>query len=106
MLAKVLRDSILWHPIKSKGQDFAFSVKYISFLWDIPSRRVSLTNKKHVKLVHKLDSFLSSPRSLATRRECTSLHGSLQHVTFVYKDGCSVLPPLSAFISKFKKDHT
>src|SRR6266481_5779649 len=97
---------ILWHPIESKGQDFAFSVKYIGFLWDIPSRWVSLTDKKCVKLVCKLDSFLSSPRSLVTRWECTSLHGSLQHVTFMYKDGCSVLPPLSAFISKFKKDHT
>ena len=97
---------IPWHPINKKGQDFAPSVKYVGFLWDVSSRQVLLTNKKHTKLLAKLDSFLSSPHLKATHWECASLHGSLQHVTFVYKDSHSVLLPLSAFISKFKNDHT
>ena len=97
---------IPWHPVNKKGQDFPPSVKYVGFLWDISSHQVLLTDKKRTKLLAKLDSFLSSPHLKATHQECASLHSSLQHVTFVYKDGHSVLPPLSAFISKFKNDHT
>ena len=97
---------ILWHPIEKKGQDFAFSVKYVSFLWEISSHQVSLTDKKCAKLLGKLDAFLLLPHLMVSHQECTSLHSSLQHITFVYRDGCSVLPPLSTFISKFRNDHS
>src|SRR5882672_5741378 len=40
---------IPWHPIEKKGQDFASSVKYVGFLWDLEQRRVSLPDKKRVK---------------------------------------------------------
>src|SRR5882724_6407263 len=32
---------------------------------------------------------------------CSSLHGLLQHTTFIFQEGHSTLPPLSSFISKF-----
>lgn len=46
----------------------------------------------------------NSPHSLAllvSHKPCTSLHGPLQHLTFVYQNGCAYLPCLCTFISKF-----
>src|SRR5882724_6494460 len=34
----------------------------------------------------------------------SSLHGSLKHVTFIFREGWSILPPLSLFISRFFND--
>ena len=69
-----------------------------------------LPEKKRIKLLAKLDLFLSTAHSAVTLRECASLHGSLQHITFVFRDGRSTLPPLSSFISKlhnnFARCHT
>jgi len=95
-----------WHPIETKGQDFSSSVKYVGFLWDLERHRVSLPEKKHIKLISKIDTFVSSPSRIVTRKICTSIHGSLQHISFMYKEGCSTLPPLSSFISKFPNDFT
>ena len=80
---------VLWHPIEKKGQDFAFSVKYVGFLRDLDCCRVSLPEKKHMKLLVKINAFLSLASCLVTHCDCASLHGSLQHVTFIYKEGHS-----------------
>ena len=90
-----------WHPIEKKGQDFAFSVKYVGFQWDLEHQRVSLPEKKCMKLLSKLNLFISMAYSTLTRRDCSSLHGSLQHITFIFREGRSTLPPFSSFISKF-----
>ena len=50
---------IPWNPIEKKGQYFTSSVKYVGFLWDLKLCRVSLPDKKHVKLLSKIHSFLS-----------------------------------------------
>jgi len=52
--------------IETKGQYFASSVKYVGFQWDLETRHVSLLEKKQVKILAKIDSFLSlqSPWSL------------------------------------------
>jgi len=39
-----------------------------------------------------------------SRKECMSILGTLQHISFIYKEGHSTLPPLTAFISKFHDD--
>src|SRR5882724_1832226 len=93
-----------WHPIEKKGQDFASMVKYLSFLWDLDLRTVSLLDKKRLKLLIKVNSFLSSSSSTVSQWDCLSLHGLLQHVTFIYKEGFSTLPPLSTFTAKFPND--
>jgi len=93
-----------WHPIEKKGQDFAFSVKYVGFQWDLEHRRVSLLEKKHMKLLSKLNLFISTASSALMHHDCSSLHGSLQHITFIFREGRSTLPPLSSFISKFRND--
>src|SRR5882724_1099181 len=41
---------------------------------------------------------------LITCKECLSIHSMLQHITFVYWDGCAFLPPLSTFLSRFPND--
>jgi len=95
---------IPWHPIEKKGQDFCFSVKYVGFLWDLEHRKVSLPEKKCIKLLSKLDSFISMASSAVSQWDCHSLHGSLQHVTFIFWEGQSTLPRLSSFISKFRNE--
>jgi len=57
---------IPWHPIERKGQDFAFTVKYVGFLWDLEHWRVSLPEKKRLKLLSKLDLFISKGSSSMT----------------------------------------
>ena len=93
-----------WHPIEKKGQDFASSVKYVRFLWDLDHRRVSLPDKKCIKLLAKIDNFLALDSCTVSRRDCTSLHGSLQHITFIFREGRSTLPPISSFVLKFTND--
>jgi len=37
---------IPWHPIETKGQDFASSVKYVGFQWDLETHHVFLTGEE------------------------------------------------------------
>jgi len=57
-----------------------------------------------MKLLAKIDDFLSMDSYPVTCYDCASLHGSLQHLTFIYKEGHSTLPPISYFTSKFPND--
>jgi hypothetical protein len=92
---------IPWHPVLSKGQDFATTFEYSGFDWDLVSKTVSLPDRKRLKKLAKLNIFLESSKSTVNRKDCTSLHGSLQHITVVYRDGQAYLPLLSHFLSKF-----
>ncbi len=49
---------IVWHPITEKGHDFAFETVYVGFLWNLKTRMVSLPDKKRVKYLLKVTSFL------------------------------------------------
>jgi len=75
---------IPWHPISKKGQDFGPTFKYLSFFWNLSDRSVSLPKEKQCRLLLKIDLFMSKPR--VSQKDCASLHGSLQHVSFVYCD--------------------
>src|SRR5882724_10380406 len=76
--------SIPWHLISNKGQDFGPSFKYLGFHWNLAGHSVSLPDEKCCKLVLKLSLFLSKPQ--VSLKDCTSIHGSLQHVSFIYRD--------------------
>src|SRR5882724_7684706 len=76
--------SIPWHPISKKGQDFGPSFKYLSFLWNLSDHSIPLPKEKQHRLLLKIDLFISKPR--VSRKDCTSLHGSLQHLSFIYCD--------------------
>src|SRR5882724_158087 len=96
---------ISWNPISKKGHDFQSSFNYVGFCWDIPSRAVSLSSKKHLRLLAKVITLLSSPPPCMNNKIVTSIHGSLQHIAIVYLQGWSHLAPLSSILSKFPNDH-
>jgi len=93
---------IPWHPLSKKGQDFGSSFTYLSLHWDIASKCVSLPDEKRRRVLLKLALFLGKTR--VCQKECASLHGSLQHVSFVYRDARCALPALSTFLSKFPNE--
>lgn len=103
---------IPWHSITNKGQDFTFMFDYFGFTWSLPrppsdfTCTVSLPDSKCLKLLAKVKAFICLSHFPVNRKSCTSLHGSLQHVTFVYRDGRAYLPRMSTFMSKFKNHFT
>jgi len=95
---------IPWHPINTKGQDFRSTVPYLGFVWDLELHSVSLSPKKRLKYLSKVRSLLHTTNSLVSQKDCMSILGTLQHLSFVYKEGRSTLPPFSAFLAKFPND--
>ena len=97
--------SIPWYPISSKGQDFNSRFKYLGFDWDLSTQTVSLPAKKQQHIITKLTLFLDIAFKTVSQRDCASLHSSLQHIAFVCHEGCSALPALASFLSKFPHVH-
>lgn len=100
-LRRIAPLAIPWHP--DKGQDFDSSFTYIGFFWDIAQKRVSLPEKKRLKFLARIKSFLSSYRA----QQCPlsvlmTIQGSLCHIVFVYPLGQSRLPNLFSFIASFQ----
>jgi hypothetical protein len=85
--------------VSEQGHNFAFETNYSGFVWDLPNKRVSLSDKKRLKHLTKLDNFLSL--STVNEKDVASLHGTLQHISFVYRDGRAYLPALSHMASHF-----
>jgi len=96
---------IPWHPISQKGHDFQHQFSYISFEWDLNTCTISLTTVKWMHLLAKFSTLITPPLQCVNRKTIASIHGSLQHVTLVYHQGRSHLPPLSSFLSKFPNDY-
>jgi len=94
-----------WHPVEIKGQDFAPSVTYVGFLWDIQDQSVLLLTKKWLKYLDKIRAIQSFMKLMVSCKEVMSIHGMLQHITFVYRQGHSSLPPLLEFIAKFPNNY-
>ena len=88
------------HSVTAKGQDFASTVPYISFfmIWTT-AQCPSLPRSTWSTWTR---SWLSKP-SLNPKSHANSAcpYGILWHITFVYRQGWSSLPPLLAFIAKF-----
>lgn len=94
---------ILWHPVTEKGHDFASETEYVGFRWDLDVKTVSLPERKRLKYLTKVTSFLQVALEDRTVKYDTaaSIHGTLQHICFIYREGRSRLPSLSRFVSKF-----
>jgi len=73
-----------WNPVDVKGQDFQSVVPYVGFIWSLDKHTVSLSCKKCLKYATKVAAFLVTINEKATHKECQSLHGMLQHITFIY----------------------
>ncbi|PPQ76790.1 hypothetical protein CVT26_001757 [Gymnopilus dilepis] len=95
---------IPWHPIEEEGNDFAFETDYLGFHWNIAEKTVQLVEKKRMKYLTKLQAFLQKRK--ASKKDVTSIHGTLQHVAFVFRDGRSFLPTLSKFAASFRSKFT
>jgi len=94
------------HPIDIKGMDFNSWVSYVGFTWDLELHTVSLSIKKHLKYLAKICHSLHVDYSSFSQKECMSILGTLQHISFIYKEGCLTLPPFTSFIAKFPNDFT
>src|SRR5882724_11506862 len=92
---------IPWHPLSKKGHNFQSSFSYVGFKWDIDSKIVTISSKKHLCLISKLTSLMSVPHPRVNKKTVASIHGSFQHVTLVYQQGWSHLSALSRFLPKF-----
>nr|GAT50782.1 reverse transcriptase [Mycena chlorophos] len=88
-----------WNDLAVKGHDFAFSTDYVGFHWDIATKRVSLSEKKRTKYLGKVLSVIEAHKVRLPQLQ--SLIGTLQHLCFVYRDGRSRLPALSAAAARF-----
>ena len=75
---------IPWHPIEAKGQDSSSSVTYVGFVWSLDTHSISLSCKKCTKYLAKVQTFIAKSSDKASPKECLSIHGMLQQITFVY----------------------
>ncbi|KAE8180704.1 hypothetical protein CF335_g9162 [Tilletia laevis] len=82
-----------WHP--TKRSEFATTVKYLGFHWDLAAHTVTLPDDKRVHFAERVKSFTTSdPKSLRDVRE---LAGSVQHIAMMARD----LAPHTAEIISF-----
>jgi hypothetical protein len=96
---------IPWHS--SKFSDFAFTVTYLGFVWNLPERSVTLHEQKRLKYLSKLASFathLENNRRI-DKKLAQSINGTLSHICFVYPHGRAYLTGLSAFVAGFENKH-
>lgn len=94
------------HP--EKVQNFGTLITYVGFDWDIANKTVSLPEKKRLKYLGKLQSFLAtySPHGVKLYlKPLESLHGSLMHCTFVIRAGRSYLKATQRFMHTFNGSH-
>lgn len=94
---------IPWH--KDKGQEFGDVFSYVGFEWDLPRKTVSVGDRKRLKNLAKLTSFLEEfSHSQAPKKRVERIVGSLSHLSFVYSRGCSRLPNLYDSLTAYKND--
>jgi hypothetical protein len=96
---------IVWNDLSAKGHDFGYITEYTGFTFDVAKKRVYLSEKKRLKYLGKVSRFLAAASAGKVKLPAVrSIHGTLQHVSFVYRDGRSFLPALNAQISHFPND--
>lgn len=89
-----------WH--KSKGHDFSPVFQFLGFTWSLAETYVTINEEKRIKNKGKVDSFLAMfSDNRAALKDVQKIFGSLSHLTFVYIDMRSFLPPLTVFAASF-----
>ena len=91
---------IPWHNISKKGQDFAPHFDYVGFSWNIIKRSVTVPDEKRLRAIAKPRYILSA--STHSQRDVASIHGTLQHLTFIYRDGHHTLSSITNFSPTFQ----
>ncbi|KAE8226947.1 hypothetical protein CF319_g537 [Tilletia indica] len=88
-----------WHP--TKRSEFATTVKYLGFIWNLEAHTVTLPDDKREHFAEVAKRFTTSePRSLKEVRE---LAGSLQHVAMMARDLAPFTAEIIAFMSAWNR---
>jgi hypothetical protein len=99
----VAEAKVPWHELK--GQPFADDGIYVGFLWDVPSKTVVLLERKCLKYIARLLSFLARyTDSRVPKRELEQIAGCLNHAAFCYPEGRSYLTSLFADMASYTTD--
>ncbi|KAF7300864.1 hypothetical protein MKEN_01312600 [Mycena kentingensis (nom. inval.)] len=81
-----------WHDEKC-GTSFEDIFVSIGFEWDIPNKRARLPEEKRLKYLARIDKALDGGK--VSLRDLQSVHGTLIHVSFIFRNGSSRLPAIS-----------
>lgn len=99
-LARIRSLNVPWH--KSKGHDFCPVFQFLGFTWSLVESYVTINEDKRIKNKGKVDSFLAMfSNNRTTLKDVQKIFGSLSHLTFVYIDMRSFLPPITIFAASF-----
>jgi len=63
-----------------------------------------IPNDKCNCVIHKLDFILNPANTTFSHHNIASIPGSLQHLTFIYREGGHALTSISSFLSHFPND--
>ena len=63
-----------------------------------------IPNDKCNWVIHKLDFILNPANTTFSHHNIASIPGSLQHLTFIYREGGHALTSISSFLSHFPND--
>lgn len=94
-----LAENLGWPWKVSKTRPFATVFNYIGFLWDLVHKTIQIPDKKKLRYVEKLASWVHG--ASFTRKEAESVLGTLVHCSLAVPDGRSRLPAISKFTSSF-----
>jgi len=84
-LALITPLRIPWHP--DKGQDFNSTFTYLSFLWDITKKSVTLHDHKCGNFFSCVNNFITSfSGDCCQMLDVMKIHGSLCHIAYIYPD--------------------
>jgi len=65
---------------------------FIGMLWDLEIHCVSLSEKKRLKFLHRVNEFITNFECVQCQlRDVERIHGSLCYISFIYQAGCSRL---------------
>ncbi|KAJ8455566.1 hypothetical protein ONZ45_g18907 [Pleurotus djamor] len=81
----------------SKDQPFSSSVRYLGFLWDLPTRSVSLLPEKAEKYTSTIHKWLAG--STFNLQQTASIHGKLVHASLAIPEGRPYLRELDTMLS-------
>lgn len=102
-LARIAHLGVPWH--RSKGQDFSPIFQFVGFVFSLLDRSVTISDEKRLKNKGRVDSALAMfAHARMSLKDIQKLFGSLSHLTFVYLNMRSFLPPLSQFASSFSSN--
>jgi len=87
---------------KSKTISFSYEVQYLGFIWNLPSKTVSVPAEKKEKYRTAIQEWKA--RKTHTLNDAQKLYGKLLHATMVVPEGRAYLTSLEAMLGTFSKN--